>query len=270
MKFVCLNGKIIPTVDARISPFDHGFLYGDGIYETMRTIGGSEVFDIDSHLARLRKSANLMQLPIPWHDAVLKSWAEEVVEKNGFKESRVRISVTRGENDYQFSGAKNPILVITASPLADYSKHHSGVKLISREMERILPEVKSSSLLPMILGKQAAEKAGAFDAIFTDTNGIVTEGTVFNIVMRRENQLIGAKSEKVLPGTAQKMLVAKVQASGYEYVEQDFMVADLQRADEVLITNSLFGCLPVAEIDAGDIKTCPSDLFSEHGQNIWI
>ncbi len=266
---VCLNGELLPESEVRISPFDHGFLYGDGIYETMRTIGGEQIFDIDAHLARLRNSAAIMELPLTWSDDQLKKWAEEVVRRNGFAEARVRISVTRGENHYHFVGAESPTLVISAAELSDYTSCKNGVDLVSVLMERIMPEVKSSSLLPMIIGKQIAEKAKAFDAVYVDQNGMVTEGTVFNILLSRDNKLIGARHETVLPGTAQRMLVAKATAAGFEFVEERFGVSQLQAADEVLITNSLFGCLPVAKVDGKPIADCPGKIFWQCGLDFW-
>ncbi len=267
--FICLNGKIVSEKEAAISPFDHGFLYGDGIYETMRTLGGKAIFDFDAHLSRLRQSAEIMLLPIPWTDNQLQTWAHEVVWQNGFAESRVRISVTRGVNNYNFVGAKNPTLVITASALSDYTPFLNGVDLVAVQMERILPEVKSSSLLPMIIGKQAAQKANAFDAIYLDRNGFVTEGTVFNIMFCHDKEFVCAKHETVLPGTSQRMLRAKVEAHGFIYQEQEFSVHDLQMADEVLITNSLFGCLPVAKIDGVSVRSCPGNIFQACGADFW-
>lgn len=268
-QMICLNGKLVAAADARISPFDHGFLYGDGIYETMRTLGGTAVFDFDAHLARLRKSGLLLELPIPWSDVDVKTWTDAVIRANGFAETRIRISVTRGENGFRFLGASNPTLVIAASPLDEYGKYTAGVALVSLSLSRLLPEAKSMALLPMILGKQAAERVGAFDTLFTDADGFVTEGTVFNIVMRRGNELIGAKHGSVLAGTAQTLLMQLAETAGYAIREARFTQTDLAAADEVLITNSLFGCLPVKKIDAKSISSCPGELFEKCGHKFW-
>ena len=125
------------------------------------------------------------------------------------------------------------------------------------------------SLLPMIVGKQAAEAAGAFDAIYTDPDGTVTEGTVFSIVWRRNEKLITAPAESVLPGTAQTLLIERAHAAGYTAQEERFSVADLQAADEVMITNSLFGCLPVQSIDGVAIAQCPGECFARCGKALF-
>lgn len=265
---IALNGKILRLSQAHISPFDHGFLYGDGVYETLRTWHGRRVLDFDAHLARLRQSAAVLEIPLPLDDAAIKALTDTVITKNGFAESRVRISLTRGANGFVFVGASVPTLMISATPLADYAPYASGVDLVSLGMERVEPEIKSISLLPMVIGKRAAQKAGAFDTVFFDREGCVTEGTVFNISFRSGKTLVTAASETVLTGTAERVLVSLAAKNGYVAVSRRFDMAELFAADEVVITNSLFGALPVRTIDKQTIGHCPGELFRQCGQAV--
>jgi branched-subunit amino acid aminotransferase/4-amino-4-deoxychorismate lyase len=266
--FLALNGKIVRLSAARISPFDHGFLYGDGVYETLRTYGGTVILDFAAHLGRLRQSALRLALPLPFSDAEIISVAEEIVRLNRFPESRIRLSLTRGENGFEFIGANSPTFMISGSALMDYQPYTAGVDLVSIVMERTEPQIKSIALLPMVLGKQAAQQAQAFDTIFLDHQGYVTEGTVFNIVYRQGDALVNADQTTVLPGTAQRILIGLAQQAGYRCHSRRFGIAELVGADEVIITNSLFGALPVKSVDGKPISQSPGELFHACGTKI--
>lgn len=260
--FVHLNGHLISKKEACISPFDHGFLYGDGIYETLRTIGG-KVFDFTAHTKRLRKSAEIMDIPLPWTDAQLEIWTQQTIEKNGFSESRMRISVTRGENGFSFIGAKKPTLLIAATELMDYDKYKDGVALSAIKMSRLLPEAKSSSLLPLILAKQTAQRSGAFECLFLDENDCVTECSTSNVLYRNKNTIFIAPQKNVLSGTMQRIFLQKAKMHDYEIQEQKSSLKDVQNAEEVIITNSLFGALPVHDICGEKVQNCPGELYKK-------
>lgn len=263
MSMVCYNGALLPENEVWISPFDHGFLYGDGIYETL-LFRNQIFFDVSEHLNRLRKSAETLRIPVPWNDTDIRRWLEEVVTQNALSEARVRISITRGANDFHFSGAKSPTLLITASRLMDYcSLQQTGVSLTALpEIHRILPEAKTISLLPLILAKQKMEDEKAFECLFVREN-IVTEGSVSNVLCRKEKEIWITPRHLALPGTMQKRVVDFLRVSGKSVQECSFSLEDLQNADEVLLTNSLFGILPVKSICGISIPSCPGELFQE-------
>jgi branched-chain amino acid aminotransferase len=262
--FVHLNGVLVSAELARISPFDHGFLYGDGVYETLRTFRG-KVFDSASHLHRLRESANFLDIPVPWKNIEIESWIQETVRKNNFSESRIRISLTRGENNFEFLGSQHPTLLITITPLPKYpiSVYTQGITLVTNYCHRTLPEIKTISLLPMILGKQKAKKEKAFDCLFLDEKGYITECSTSNILFRKKNTLFITPKEKVLSGTMQRIFLEKVKQKGYNIKEQYSTLIDVQSADEVIITNSLFGSLPVQKISTKNILECPGEVFQK-------
>ncbi len=262
MVYVHLNGKLIDAQQARISPFDHGFLYGDGVYESFRT-HHEKIFDFLSHFQRLRHSAEQLDIPFSWSAKQLQKWSEDTYRMNKQEESRVRISISRGENGYNFSGALSPTLLITTSPLVQYQKFKKGVSLTAVHLSRLLPEAKTMSLLPLILGKQASQKANTFDCIFLNENGYITECSVCNIVYRIEKTIFITPKKEALPGTMQRIFLKKAIHYGFCVEEKYSSLRDIQNAEEVIITNSLFGTLPVKTICDKNIKQCPGKLFEK-------
>ncbi len=257
---VFVNGKILSAEKAKISLFDHGFLYGDGVYETLRTKNG-EIFDFEGHFQRLQKSAFALDIPLPFSEEEILTAMKKVIAKNNFPESRIRMTLSRGENDFSFCGARNPTFAIFASPLPDFSEQRKkGVKITTIPIMRFFPEIKSTSLLPMIFAKQKAEKANAFETIFLAENGAVCEGSVSNIIFRKGKTVFSVPKEKALTGTTQKIVLKKA-AEIFEVKEKKFFVSDLESAEEVLLLNSVFGILPVAQIDDFVREKVRGELF---------
>lgn len=246
--FVFLNGKIILASEAKVSLFDHGFLYGDGIYETLRTKNG-KIFDFEGHFQRLKKSASKIDIPIPFSAEEILAAIEEILKKNNLPESRIRMTLSRGENEFSFCGARNPTFAIFTSPLSEYAEEKkNGVKITTIPLFRFFPEIKSTSLLPMIFAKQKAEQCGAFETIFLAKNGAVCEGSVSNIILRQGKTVVFAPQKSTLAGTTQKIILQKA-SEIFDIKEEEFFRADLESADEVLLLNSVFGVLPVRQID---------------------
>lgn len=260
--FVILNGQLLPLEKARISPMDHGFLYGDGVYETLRTHEG-KIFDFEAHYTRLQNSAKLLDIPVKWRKEELLKMCEELIsKKENSPESRIRITLTRGENGYQFLGAKSPTLLVSISPLKDYSEERKGITLTSLQIERILPEAKTISMLVNNLAKQKNAKKNAFECILIDNEGFVTEGAVSNIIFIQEKTLYYTPREHTLAGTAQERVLETAKKIGINIQEKRFTISDLQKADEVMITNSLFDILPVKNIEEKATKNCPGKIYT--------
>jgi branched-subunit amino acid aminotransferase/4-amino-4-deoxychorismate lyase len=156
--------------------------------------------------------------------------------------------VTRGENGFLFLGSNTPTLCISSTQLTDYTPYQKGITLTAIHMSRLMPKAKTISLLPLILAKQAAQKAGAFECLFLNEKNEVTECSTSNVLYRNGNTLyIPAKTE-CLPGTMQRIFLEKVSAKGFVVQEKISSLKTVQDAEEVIITNSLFGALPVEEI----------------------
>lgn len=262
--FVILNGELLPLEKVRISPLDHGFLYGDGVYETLRTHKG-KIFDFEAHFSRLQNSAKLLHIPLLWKAEELLKMCKKLVETNcnlSLQEFRIRITLTRGENGYQFIGANSPTLLITISPLKDYTQERKGISLTSLQIERILPEAKSSSMIVNTLAKQKCAQTNAFECALIDHEAFVTEGAVSNIVYVKNGTLFFTPEGHTLAGTAQLRVLETAKKNGIPIQEKRYMLEDLQNADEVMITNSLFDILPVKNVEKKNVHNCPGPIYS--------
>ena len=168
--FVSLNGRIVDYRSAKISIFDHGFLYGDGVYETMRTYRG-KVFQMEEHLDRLWKSAEILRMSLLWEKPQIADWIQEIILKNKYPESRVRVALTRGESlsfgaKFDPTDVAEPALLIAVYPLPVWIPHapvdHADV--VTFVGERLYPEVKSLNMMTNVLARLAATDAGAYEA----------------------------------------------------------------------------------------------------------
>lgn len=251
--FVLLNGKFEDAGKARVSVADNGFLYGDGVYETLRTYGG-KIWQVEVHLKRLRSSAEMLKIAVPWPDAKIVSWLKKLCRMNGFKETRIRISVTRGVNGMDFGGSKKPTILIQAVELKEVSSSDkkNGVDAVTVRFQRLLPEAKTISLLPMILARQSADKAKAYEALFVDGKGFVLEGTVTNVFMVKNGKVF-TPGKDVLPGTTAEALMKALKSCGVAVVKRGIKLSELKKADEVFLTNAPRGIIPVRKVDGGKI-----------------
>lgn len=247
--FVCLNGTFLDAREAKISVFDHGFMYGDGVYETLRTFRG-RVWQMDAHLHRLERSARKLSLNIPYSRKTVQSWVRKLCLKNGYPDSRIRITLTRGQSGFDFSSSQNPILLIQAWPLKPEpeSVYKRGVKVITLRCERVLPSVKSISLLPFVLGQQMAEKARASEGIFVDRKGYVREGTMTNVFIVKKGAII-TPGENILSGTTRATLLQLARRRKLKVRVAECTVRSLLNADEIFITNAVRGIIPVRQVD---------------------
>lgn len=246
--FVCLNGKIVSKKNANISFCDHGFLYGDAVYETMRTIKGKPWL-LNEHLRRLRHSASALGIRVPLTNGQLSAMIAGLLKKNGDKESRIRITVSRGESGFDFSTCGKPTLLIEANKLKLPPRkiYAEGVSAITCKIERPFPEIKSTSMLPSIITIREAKKKKVYEGFMIDHKGNVTEGAVSNIFIVRKGEIITPK-DGILEGTARNFIMKKAKVKS-ENISQK----KLYEADEVFLTSSIRGAVPVVKIDGKKI-----------------
>ncbi len=250
---VFLNGQFMKAEEARVSVFDHGFLYGDGVYETLRTYKG-KIWQLEEHLARLGKSAELLGLRLPYSLQELAEFTLQTVQRNGFAESRIRITLTRGISGFDFTSCERATLCIQVQELVPQPEevYAKGVAVITFQGARPLALAKSISLLPMILAKRAAEDAKVYEAIFVNEKGYVLEGTITNVFIVQKGVLITPKNN-ILLGTTRQFILRIAKKAGMKVKEKDFKIADLYKADEVFITNAPRGIVPVVKVDGKKI-----------------
>jgi branched-chain amino acid aminotransferase len=255
---IYLNNRIVPRDRALISVFDHGFLYGDGIYETMRAYKGT-VFGLDEHIGRLFSSASMIDLRINKTPAAIKKAVHKTLEANRLKEAVIRITVSRGAGPTGLDPdlCHKPTFVIFASAFNGYPKHFykKGVKLIIAETRRnfkkaLEPQIKSLNFLNNILAKIEAKREGAHEAIMLNYRGSVAEGTVSNIFFVRDNILYSPSVRVgILNGITRMTVLEIAKKLAIKTKEGHYKPEDLYNAQEVFISNTTMEVMPVAEVN---------------------
>ncbi len=277
--FVYLNTKIVPLSDATVSVLDHGFLYGDGIYETMRAYDGT-VFMIDEHIKRLFRSASLIKLKIKKNKKEIKSAIQEILKANSLKNAYIRLTVSRGYGPIGLDPAlcKEPTFVVIANEFKDYPEayYKNGVRLIISSVRRNLkeavnPQIKSLNFLNNILAKIEAKEKGAYDALMLNSDDYLTEGTICNVFFvskkGKRNVLCTPSIEcGILEGITRKIVIESASKKGIKIKEGLFRKKDIYSADEVFITNTTMEIMPVSEVDKKKYKvgTITRILHSEY------
>lgn len=246
---VFLNGKFVDDDEAKISPFDNGFIFGDGIYETMRTYGG-KLWNFEAHFRRFEASADLLQLKIPYEQAELRDLINQLIKKNGFKENRIKMILTRGVSGLDFDSPRNPTLLIYVNDLKEELKevYENGVSAITVPFVRAIPEIKSLSLITTVRGRQEAKKKGAYEAFLLDHEGYVTEGSISNAYFIKHGDIFSPEID-MLAGTTREILLRLAGQKGFNVVFKKCEKEAFYEADEIFISNAIKGVVPVVKID---------------------
>lgn len=256
---VSVNGRITGERDAAISVFDHGFLYGEGIYETLRTYGG-KLFLFERHMRRLRRSAELIALPLPFSDADLAAAIGATMRASGVKgESYVRVLVTRGIGDltYDPSATPRPSVVIIVKPHVDPPAHvyRDGVRVVIVDVVRnhpdsVSPMIKSNNLMNSALAMQQAITRGGYEGIMRNYRGELTECAVANLFIVGSGEVrTPPLSAGILPGITREHLFEIGQSIGVNIHEETLHDADLFGADEAFLTGTTREIVPIVTVD---------------------
>jgi len=252
-RFAYVKGRIVPVGDAAVSIADRGFLYGDGLFETMRVKGGQCV-RLDRHLARLTAGARVLGIEeLPDEQALAKA-ISSVLDANGMQDARVRLTVTRGVTagpGILAGTAGPPTIVITANDLPSAEPEPARVIISSIRRDELSPlsSIKSLNYLPGILAIREAQAAGADDAILLNTAGNVAEGTVGNLFLVNGSTLMAPSLDQgVLPGTVRAAVIELASEIGLEVVERAVSPGELAGADELFFTNAIQLARPIREL----------------------
>lgn len=264
--WIYLNDRFVKDVDAVVSVFDHGFLYGDGVYETIRSYG-SRIFMRDHHLARLRRSADAIGLSIPdlnWPDLLHESMERNRIG-NAQHDAYLRITISRGAGDIGLDPAlcRTPTVVIMATPLHPSSPelYRNGVTLIVAETRRNLPgalspQIKATNFLNNILAKREAIAAGAFDSILLNWERHLTECTVSNLFFIADGCLHTPSVEcGLLDGITRSIVIQLAREQQIPTEEGRFTPTQLHQACECFLTNTSMEIMPVVAVDGKPIGT---------------
>lgn len=256
---VYVNGRIAPAQDAVIPVYDHGFLYGEGIYETLRTYENVP-FLYDAHLARLRASARHLHLDVPFSDEELRGRIEETMAAAGeMAEAYIRVLLTRGvgELSYDERATPAPSLVIIVKPLDEPPAriHTEGipvalVSILRNHPGSVNPIIKSNNLLNNALAMQEANRRGAEEALMCNYRGELSECSQANFFLVRNGVALTPRSEAgLLEGITRAFLFEVGREVGIEVRGETLRPADLDTADEAFITSTTRELSPVTRID---------------------
>ena len=254
-----LNGKLLPGEKAKISLLDYGFLFGFGLYETVRAYNG-KVFRLDNHLARLRYSGNRLGIVI--HTALIREAVNDVIKANGFKQTRLRICVSIGEGTISpnLDSCKQPTIAIIASEYKPPSreKYQNGYKVALSSIRRSslspVTYLKSTNTMENMLARRDAKDVGADEAFFLNEKGYLTEAAGSNLFLMKNGVLKTPRYESgILPGVTRVVVFELAAKLGIKVREVNLKLADLLQADEVFITNSLIEIVPVTSFDGKPI-----------------
>jgi branched-chain amino acid aminotransferase len=274
--WIYLNKKFVTDKEAVVSVFDHGFLYGDGVYETIRSYG-PRIFMRDEHLSRLFRSASAIGLTIP---IPVKNWGDilhEAMIRNDvgtdLRDAYLRITVSRGAGGIGLDPAlcSSPTIVVMAKPLVPPASHlyETGVNVIVASTKRNLPsalspQIKTTNFLNNIQAKREAIAAGAFDSILLNWEQHLTECTISNVFFVMDGTLRTPALEcGLLDGITRNIVIRLAGELNMHVEEGRYTVDQLYRADECFLTNTSIEIMPVTSVDrrpVGDGKPGPLTL----------
>jgi D-alanine transaminase len=269
-----VNGEFLPEHQAKVSIFDRGFLFGDGIYEVTPVIDGRLV-DRAAHLQRLQRSLGEIRLepPVPIHE--IDQLQAELVDKNGITEGRVYLQVSRGvaERDFPFPRDPRPSLVMFARnvPFLDTETSRRGIRVKTvPDLRWKRRDIKTVMLLASAMAKQEAIDAG-FDDAWMVEDGLVTEGSSNNAYIVKDGAIRTRHlSNEILPGCTRRALLDLAAETGIPTLEEPFTPEEAKAADEAFITSATSLVMPVVGIDEATIGDGQPGALSQRLRTLYI
>ncbi|MCC7349034.1 MAG: branched-chain-amino-acid transaminase [Phycisphaerales bacterium] len=277
-----LDGHLVDPSEAKISVYDHGLLYGDGVFEGIRVYSG-KIFECATHLDRLYKSARAIRLNIPLTVEQFKEAMEQTIKANDFVDCYIRAVVTRGVGYLGLSPAKcpKPSIFIIADTIELYPRemYEKGMAVITASVIRnhpnaVSPRIKSLNYLNNILAKLEANDAGVPEAIMLNHEGNVAECTADNIFIIRDGQVqTPGTADGILEGVTRSVIFKLCKQLNIPCVEKTLQRHDLYIADECFLTGSAAEVVPITKIDgrligAGQVGTITRRLMEAFGKHI--
>ncbi len=253
---VFFQNKIVEAKNARVSVFDHGFLYGDGIYETVHAYDG-HVFHWPEHYKRLKQSARRLELKCPWSSAYLQQGIQKVLKANQSPNASVRITVSRGPGPLGLDPrvCPTPTLAMLLLPERDVKKFWKtgvtiGIPKVRRNHPLCLdPQIKSNNSLNTILAKIEGTRMGVFETVLLNLEDQLTEGTTSNIFFVRGDEIFTpALSCGLLEGITRGEVIRLAKQARIRVREGHYSLRDLRRADEVFLTSTTLEVVPITKV----------------------
>lgn len=281
MALVYINGEFFPPEEAKVSVFDHGFLYGDGIFEGIRSYNG-RIFKLQEHLRRLYRGAKAIMMDIPMEQEQLAEVLQDCLRRSGLKDAYFRLIVSRGPGDLGLDPRQckdGPSIIIIVDKIALYppEMYQQGLKMITVTTRRNLPSaldpaIKSLNYLNNIIARIEVNQAGCFEGLMLNHEGSVTEATGDNIFIYRDGCLLTPPvSVGILEGITRQVVMDLARDMRIEFKEARMSVFDVYTAQECFLTGTAAEIVPVVELDGRKIgEGKPGKLTSELEQRFRI
>jgi len=254
-ELVYLNGKFVLHSEAKVPVSDFGFLYGYGLFETMRAYRG-KIFLLDRHIRRLLISAREIGIDSVLTQSGLEKACNDTVGANRLQEARVRLTVTKGTPD-AFPGVNTksaPTVLVTARkyeplPVSVYEKGFKAlISTWRRDSQSPLSRLKTTNYLLSLLAKVEAEAAGMDEALLLNERGSIAEGSISNVFFVGSGLVTPSVERGILPGIARQVVMELAEGLGMKVVEKEMKIADLSQFSEAFLTNSVMEIMPLVEI----------------------
>jgi branched-chain amino acid aminotransferase len=257
---VYVSGAFRASADAAVSVFDHGLLYGDGVFEGIRAYNG-RIFKLERHIERLFDSAKAIRLDIPHSPEQVCDIVVDTCRQNAIHDGYIRLVVTRGPGDLGIDPRKCPrpeLIVIARPQLTMYTAAHQGIRLITSTFRRnaidaTSPSIKSLNYLNNVLARIEANDRGADEALMLDAQGYVAEATVDNFFIVTEHALLTPPTATNLKGVTRETLLAVAAGLGIRTEERPFTLFDVWTAREAFICGTGAEVVPVLSVDGRTI-----------------
>ncbi|MFZ5651766.1 MAG: D-amino-acid transaminase [Bacillota bacterium] len=249
-----VEGEFCLPGEKKIYIEDRGYQFGDGVYEVVRVYGG-RTFGLNAHLDRLWASAGAVEIEIPQTRAEIEGVVRELVEKSGFGQAQVYIQITRGvaPRQHGFPSGARPVLVMTvreAPEIPQQLREGGGAVITHPEIRWKYCHIKTLNLLPNIMAKEAAARAGVQEALFVREDGVVTEGSSTNVFIVKNNTLYThPANQSILRGVTRAVTLDICFGKGLKVVEKPFILGELLGADEVFLTGTISEIMPIVTVD---------------------
>lgn len=260
-QIVYLDGEFMPMDEARVSPMDRGFLFGDGVYEVI-PVYQRQVFEWSAHLARLKHSLKATSIPNPLSDQAWLEMIEQLIKRHDWADQFIYLQVSRGvqiPRDHLPAANLNPTVYAYTNPLKPVAENiiQNGIKVISLEDIRWLRcDIKALTLLPNVMAKLQAQAAGVDDVILIRADGTVSEGSASNLFMVKDQTLITPpNSNKILPGITRLVIEKLAQRHHIDLIEREIQQEELNSADELWLTSSTKEALPITQLNGKAVGT---------------
>ncbi len=255
-EIVYVNGKLVPRDKAKISVSDHGFLYGYGLFETMRAYNG-KIFLLDRHIKRLLNAAEVIGLGKKLKGQNLEKACNDTLKANELKEARVRLTVTNGENTALpwLDASGEPTVVITAVPYTPFpekiysSGYKVGIASVRRMKQSVFSTMKSINYLLNVIARIEAAENGWDETILLNDRGNIAEGGGSNVFFVEGKKLITPSADSgIIPGVTREVIMEIAKGMGITVKEGDISPKIIKKCDEMFLTNAIIEVMPVTKV----------------------